>query len=42
MADEDPYVYPGTDILRNRLGIRVATELAAQEAALSSHSHRPA
>lgn len=36
MAAEDPYVYPGTDILRNRLGIREAAELAAQEAALSS------
>lgn len=36
MAAEDPYVYPGTDILRNRLGIREAPELAAQEAALSS------
>jgi cell filamentation protein len=35
MAD-DPYVYPGTDILRNHLGIYEATELAAQEAALSS------
>jgi cell filamentation protein len=36
MADDDPYVYPGTDILRNHLGIHEATELAAQEAALSS------
>lgn len=36
MADDDPYVYPGTDILRNRLGIHDATELAGQEAALSS------
>lgn len=36
MAAEDPYVYSGTDILRNRLGIREAAELAAQEATLSS------
>jgi cell filamentation protein len=36
MADDDPYVYPGTDILRNRLGIHNAAELAAQEATLSS------
>ena len=36
MADDDPYVYPGTDTLRNRLGVREATELAEQEAALSS------
>jgi cell filamentation protein len=33
---EDPYVYPGTDTLRNRLGIRKATDLAEREAALSS------
>ncbi len=26
---EDPYVYPRTDTLRNRLGIREATDLAA-------------
>lgn len=36
MADEDPYVYPGTGILRNRLGTREAAELAGQEASLSS------
>ncbi len=36
MADDDPYVYPGTDTLRNRLGVREATELAEREAALSS------
>ena len=36
MADDDPYVYPGTEVLHNRLGIRDAAELAAQEAALSS------
>ncbi|MGP0101233.1 MAG: Fic/DOC family protein [Solirubrobacteraceae bacterium] len=36
MVDDDPYVYPGTDILRNCLGIREATDLAEQEAALSS------
>lgn len=35
MAD-DPYVYPGTDTLRNRLGIRKAAELADREAALSA------
>jgi cell filamentation protein len=33
---EDPYVYPGTDTLGNRLGICEATDLAEQEAALSS------
>jgi cell filamentation protein len=36
MADDDPYVYPGTDILRNRFGIHEAAELGAREAALSS------
>lgn len=36
MVDEDPYVYPGTGILRNRLGTREATKLAGQEASLSS------
>lgn len=35
MAD-DPYVYPGTDVLRNRLDIRNAAELAKREAALSA------
>lgn len=35
MAD-DPYVYPGTDVLRNRLNIRNAAELAEREAALSA------
>ncbi|MGD0454360.1 MAG: Fic family protein [Solirubrobacteraceae bacterium] len=34
MAD-DPYVYPGTDVLRNRLGIRQAADLAEREAPLS-------
>jgi cell filamentation protein, protein adenylyltransferase len=28
---EDPYVYPGTDCLRNRLGIRDADELRVRE-----------
>lgn len=32
----DPYVYPDTDVLRNRLGIRDAADLAEQEAALSA------
>ncbi len=35
MAD-DPYVYPGTDVLRNRLDIRDAADLAEREAALSA------
>jgi cell filamentation protein len=35
MAD-DPYVYPGTDVLRNRLDVRDATDLAEREAALSA------
>lgn len=34
MAD-DPYVYPGTDVLCNLLDLRDATELAEREAALS-------
>jgi cell filamentation protein len=34
MAD-DPYVYPGTNVLRNRLGIRQAADLTAREATLS-------
>jgi cell filamentation protein len=33
---EDPYVYPRTNTLRNRLGIRETTDLAEHEAALSS------
>jgi cell filamentation protein len=36
MADEDPYVYPGTDVLRNHFGIRDAAELAELEAAISA------
>jgi cell filamentation protein len=32
---DDPYVYPGTDVLRNRLGIREAVDLAEREAVLS-------
>jgi hypothetical protein len=35
MAD-DPYVYPGTDVLRNRLDILEAADLADREAALSA------
>lgn len=30
----DPYVYPGTGVLRNRLGIRDAAELARVESKL--------
>jgi hypothetical protein len=33
MADEDPYVYPGTTVLRNHFGIRDAAVLAEREAA---------
>jgi cell filamentation protein len=33
MADDDPYVYPGTSVLRNHFGIRDAAELAEREAA---------
>ncbi len=36
MADDDPYVYPGTSVLRNRFGIRDAAELAELEAAISA------
>jgi cell filamentation protein len=36
MADDDPYVYPGTSVLRNHFGIRDATELAELEAAISA------
>jgi cell filamentation protein len=32
---DDPYVYPGTDVLRNLLDVRKAPELAEREAALS-------
>lgn len=32
----DPYVYPGTDVLRNRLGIHDAGELAAVERAATA------
>jgi cell filamentation protein len=32
----DPYVYPGTDVLRNLLDVRQADELAGREAALSA------
>ncbi|HEY5044665.1 MAG TPA: Fic family protein [Solirubrobacteraceae bacterium] len=36
MADDDPYVYPGTSVLRNHFGIRDAAELAGLEAAISA------
>jgi len=36
MADEDPYSYPGTDVLRNHFGIRDATELAQRESGLTA------
>jgi cell filamentation protein len=36
MADDDPYVYPATNVLRNHLGIRDAAELAELEAAISA------
>jgi cell filamentation protein len=32
----DPYVYPGTDVLRNLRDLRDAAELAEHEAALSA------
>jgi hypothetical protein len=35
MAD-DPYVYPGTDVLRNRFDLRDAADLAEREAAISA------
>jgi cell filamentation protein len=35
MAD-DPYVYPGTDVLRNRLDLRDAADLTEREAAISA------
>jgi cell filamentation protein len=35
MAD-DPYTYPGTDVLRNRLEICDAADLAEREATLSA------
>lgn len=35
-GDEDPYLEPGTDILRNRLGIRDAAKLEAVEYELTS------
>jgi len=35
MAD-DPYVYPGTDVLRNHFGIRDAAELAERDAGLTA------
>jgi cell filamentation protein len=36
MADDDPYVYPGTSVLRNHFGIRDAAELAEREAGLTA------
>jgi cell filamentation protein len=33
----DPYVYPGTNVLRNRFGIRDASELARREAQASAY-----
>jgi fido (protein-threonine AMPylation protein) len=35
MAD-DPYVYPGTGVLRKHFGIRDAAELAELDAAISA------
>ena len=35
MAD-DPYVYPGTSVLRNRFGLRDAAELAQREARITT------
>jgi cell filamentation protein len=32
----DPYVYPGTSILRNRWGVRDAAELARREATITA------
>lgn len=34
MSDDDPYLYPGTKTLRNKLAIRSATELEVAERAL--------
>jgi cell filamentation protein len=36
MADDDPYVYPGTDVLRNHFGICDAAELAQRESGLTA------
>jgi cell filamentation protein len=36
MADDDRYVYPGTDVLRNHFGIRDAAELAQRESGLTA------
>ncbi len=33
---EDPYVYPATSVLRNRFGVRDASELARRERDASS------
>lgn len=35
MPDEDPYLYPGTDVLRNNFGIKDATALREVEYALT-------
>jgi fido (protein-threonine AMPylation protein) len=36
MTDDDPYVYPGTSVLRNHFGIRDAAELAQRESGLTA------
>jgi cell filamentation protein len=36
MPDEDPYVYPGTRVLRNRYDVRDATQLARLEADITA------
>lgn len=36
MADGDPYVYPGTNVLRNHFGIRDAAELTQRESGLTA------
>src|SRR5664280_1332132 len=35
---EDPYVYPGTTVLRNHRGIRTQTELTAVEAEVTAYA----
>ena len=35
-AGQDPYCYPGTDVLKNRLGLRVQAELDAFEAEITA------
>jgi cell filamentation protein len=36
MAEDDPYIYPGTEVLRNRYGIRDGNALAAAEAQITA------